>query len=344
MSNRIYRQHGRPQSAERLTFKYPIPPDKLKLFSKHGYVERPKTAAVDYLEHMLTKTSLTTQKASHENIEEIGRNVYERKVLRFQKEKELAVQNAISETTKQLLQQFDKELRSKLQNAYNEKERALENQLTYYENLAGSTKTNRDLLENERKHQLIEKMNKEKEDALKQQWELAEKLKAEAIEVALTEQHKKLRSIAVIEREDAVAQALRVAKKQSTTKVEKEVTDTQSYCKKITDEMLEKQKRLHQVEIRHLNERIAQLTQESRRFHHNEKTAQKDYVDIESDYSKFLDLTETTPCHSDYLITPRKHLHGIGTGRLSKETQTNLIALEQDTRTVQTDIQICAIR
>jgi len=50
---------------------YPEQPDKLRMFSKYGYVSRPKTSAVRYLEHMLTKTTLTTQKAVHYNIEGI---------------------------------------------------------------------------------------------------------------------------------------------------------------------------------------------------------------------------------------------------------------------------------
>ena len=53
-------------------YSYPTQPAKLKLFSKYGYVSRPKTGAVRYLEHMLTKTTLTTQKAVHSNIEGKG--------------------------------------------------------------------------------------------------------------------------------------------------------------------------------------------------------------------------------------------------------------------------------
>lgn len=56
-----------------------------------------------------------------------------------------------------------------------DKEKALKNQCDYYEEMAGRTAINRDLLENERKHQLINKMTNEKEEALKKQWELAEK-------------------------------------------------------------------------------------------------------------------------------------------------------------------------
>ena len=52
-----------------LKFVYPVQPNKLQLFTKYGFVDRPKTSAVRYLEHMLTKTTLTTQKAVHSNIE-----------------------------------------------------------------------------------------------------------------------------------------------------------------------------------------------------------------------------------------------------------------------------------
>ena len=48
---------------------YPSSPDKLKIFTKHGLLSRSKTPAVRYLEHMLTKTTLTTQKVSHSNVE-----------------------------------------------------------------------------------------------------------------------------------------------------------------------------------------------------------------------------------------------------------------------------------
>lgn len=50
-------------------YTYPNPPSKLELFSTYGYIERPKTAGVDYLEHMLSKTSLSTQKLAHSDIQ-----------------------------------------------------------------------------------------------------------------------------------------------------------------------------------------------------------------------------------------------------------------------------------
>lgn len=81
------------------------------------------------------------------------------------------------------------------------------------------------------------------------------RIKAEAIESALVEQHKRLRTSSAIEREEAIAQALRVAKGQASTKTKAQVADAQYECQNIAEKMLEQQRQLHKAEIRHLNER-----------------------------------------------------------------------------------------
>ena len=59
----------------KLEYIYPKSPDQLKLFTKHGFVRGPKTVAVRYLEDMLTKTSLTTKKVTHDSIESKNGNI-----------------------------------------------------------------------------------------------------------------------------------------------------------------------------------------------------------------------------------------------------------------------------
>uniref|UniRef100_H2ZF37 Uncharacterized protein n=1 Tax=Ciona savignyi TaxID=51511 RepID=H2ZF37_CIOSA len=103
---------------------YPVPPNKTDLFTKYRYIERPRTAAVSYLDHILAKTSLTTQKATHANIESVGHQIYEAKVLKFQQEKADAVVNAVLETKTKTQQEADKVLAKALDKARIEKQAA----------------------------------------------------------------------------------------------------------------------------------------------------------------------------------------------------------------------------
>ena len=56
-----------------------------------------------------------------------------------------------------------------------EREAMLMNQKNYYEELARRTKTGRDKMEEERMNKLISMKQKEKKEALEEQWKLAEK-------------------------------------------------------------------------------------------------------------------------------------------------------------------------
>jgi len=67
------------------------------------------------------------------------------------------------------------EIVGKLALAEKEKRCALKSQKNYYEQLASRIKMTRDKFEAEQKAQLINKMLKEKEDALEKQWQLSEK-------------------------------------------------------------------------------------------------------------------------------------------------------------------------
>jgi len=81
------------------------------------------------------------------------------------------------------------------------------------------------------------------------------RLKKEAIERVLKEQHKRLRASAALEREKAIAAALSVAREQFAKKLELEIEATRERCKQISDEVMEKTEKLHQIEIQRLNER-----------------------------------------------------------------------------------------
>ena len=81
------------------------------------------------------------------------------------------------------------------------------------------------------------------------------RLKKEAIERVLKEQHKRLRASAALEREKAIASALSVAREKFAQKLEKEIEATREDCEQISQKMMKEAEKLHQIEIQRLNER-----------------------------------------------------------------------------------------
>lgn len=82
----------------------------------------------------------------------------------------------------------------------------------YYERLAARIERQRDEAEEERIRELTKKMEREKEKALSDQWEECERIKKEAIEEACIALTKKLRNEFVLEKEKAIAEALKIQK------------------------------------------------------------------------------------------------------------------------------------
>lgn len=84
--------------------------------------------------------------------------------------------------------------------------------IKYYERLAARIERQRDEAEEERIRELTKKMEREKEKALSDQWEECERIKKEAIEEACIALTKKLRNEFVLEKEKAIAEALKIQK------------------------------------------------------------------------------------------------------------------------------------
>ena len=78
--------------------------------------------------------------------------------------------------------------------------------------MAARISEQRDRAEEERMKELRRKVDIEKQDALQHQWEECERLKAIAIEEACVALHKQLRKEFAIEREQAIAEALKKAR------------------------------------------------------------------------------------------------------------------------------------
>ena len=84
--------------------------------------------------------------------------------------------------------------------------------MKYYERKAERIELQRNELEAERFRELTKKLENEKQAALEEQWEECERLKEVAIEEAKIELTKQLRRDFVLEKEQAVAMALKKQK------------------------------------------------------------------------------------------------------------------------------------
>ena len=82
----------------------------------------------------------------------------------------------------------------------------------FYEKLAQRIEEQRNQYEAEKERELLKKFLKEKEAALEKQWQECEKLKEEAVAMACEALTRKLRAEFLIEKEQAVTEALRIAK------------------------------------------------------------------------------------------------------------------------------------
>nr|XP_039250545.1 centrosomal protein of 112 kDa-like [Styela clava] len=322
-------------------YTYPGSPDTLKIFTEHGLLERPKTHAVDFLSYMLSKTSLETQKITHSQIQDAGEKLYQKKIDKFDQEKKQAVLEAVHETQRLADENLKKELALASEKAEIEKEDAVEALKHYNERVAARTDRNRGKIEQEREEKLILRLNEEKKKALAEQWKLAEKLKAEAIERVLTEQRRSLRAEAALQREKAIADALRIAREKFKNKLNDEVEKTKRFCEKIMQDEIRKIQDLHQVEVIKLRERIAAVERQLEVQMDKMRRAQRDYWEMENEYCNFLDYTsKVDECPSGFLIAPKKRQHGKGDSNRDQNVQTRLISLDQGTKTVQTDLQI----
>lgn len=82
----------------------------------------------------------------------------------------------------------------------------------YYEKLAERVAEVRNEAEEERAKELVKKLHKEQEAALREQWEQCQALQREAVEAARAAVRKQIREELAMEKERAIAEALRIAR------------------------------------------------------------------------------------------------------------------------------------
>ncbi|PIK62941.1 hypothetical protein BSL78_00068 [Apostichopus japonicus] len=262
--------------------------------------------SLELLERILTRTTLSTRRIGHADIEEVGGKVFEEANERARLEKENAVKRAITETQANADKRLKEELEKAHRSAEDEKRKALEESRRNAEETALRVKKARDQLERERLSKLSWKLTKEKEDALKAQWEECVRLKKEAVVKAIAETTRRLKNEFALEKELALAKALKIARENFKRKLEETIKKTIEECERKAAEEAERVARLHKSEV----DRLEGIIEDIQRVNRDEVAARElvqiEFRDIQRDYKRFLDYTDGK-YHSDYMMRLRKH-------------------------------------
>ncbi|XP_061194368.1 calponin homology domain-containing protein DDB_G0272472-like isoform X2 [Saccostrea echinata] len=219
------------------------------------------------------------------------------------RELEEAVEKAEARATKELKAAL-KWLRNEKDE---EKKRALQKQKEYYERLAARVEKQRDEAEEERIRELTKKLEREKEKALEEQWDECERIKKEAIEEACIALTKKLRNEFVLEKEKAIADALKIQKEKFLKREQESIERTRQECEEKARLEAERVARLHQQEIEKWNKRYLDMEKRYKQEKDRRRAVTSDFKELQDDYRRFMNYTDGK-FHSDYMM----HLRHLG--------------------------------
>ncbi|XP_060567971.1 trichohyalin-like isoform X2 [Ruditapes philippinarum] len=256
------------------------------------------------LERMLNKTTLSTQRVAHSNIVELGAHMVSSKAGDFQEEHEKELQQAVDESEERATRELKAALKRLREDKDHEKSTALRNQKEYYEKIQRRVEEQRNRAEEERDRENTKKFIQEKEEALAQQWEECERLKEEAVALACEKLTHKLKLEFAYEKEQAVAEALRIAKEKYLIRERNTIEKTRRECEEAARQEAERVAKLHQQDIDRCNERYNLLERKWLREIDCRKNVEQDFRELQDDYRRFMDYTDGM-FHSDYLMQLR---------------------------------------
>nr|XP_054771235.1 inner centromere protein-like [Lytechinus pictus] len=267
---------------------------------------RKKQNPRELLEQMLERTTLTTRRIAHDNVEDVGGAAYGRAHEAWRLDKEESIRKAVQETEKRAARILKETLEKAMKKAEEEKRKALEEARLEAEATAERVRIAQDQLEAERIAKLTWAFKKEKEEALRKQWEECERIRIKAVEDAIAETTRKLRMQFLVAKEFAVARALKIARFHFAHRLKKAIEATKEECNRLAAEEAARVAKLHREETMRLNKIIHETERELRDEMQARDWVQTDFKDIQNDYRRFLDYTDGK-YHSDYMLRLRKH-------------------------------------
>ncbi|KAL4220445.1 hypothetical protein ACF0H5_020847 [Mactra antiquata] len=234
----------------------------------------------------------------------VGGQMVSTKAGDFQEEHERELQQAVDEAEERATRELKAALKRLKEDKDQEKQKALKNQKEYYEKIQRRVEEQRNRAEEERERELTKKFLQEKEEALNKQWIECEKLKEEAIAIACEKLTRKLRYEFSIEKEQAIAEALRIAKEKYLIRERQVIEKTIRECEEKARLEAERVAKLHQQDIDRCNERYNLLERKWLREIDCRKNVEQDFRELQDDYRRFMDYTDGM-FHSDYLMQLR---------------------------------------
>ncbi|XP_071164668.1 uncharacterized protein [Mytilus edulis] len=279
------------------------------------------------LERMLNKTTLSTQRVQHNNVIDLGNRMLLVKDDDSKERQEKLLSHVLDEAEARHTRELRAALKRLRDQKDEEKKRAVERERNYYEKKAERIETQRNELEAERFRELTKKLEKEKQAALAEQWEYCERLKEEAIVEAKIELTKQLRKEFTVEKEQAIAEALKKQKEKLLTKEKENIEKTIKECEEKARKEAERVAKLHQKEIDRLNDRYNALERKYQIEYSHRHRVEEDFRCLQDDYKRFLDHTDGK-FHSDYLMRLRYTGLRLANKRISDVTYEDVYQLK----------------
>ncbi|XP_025079010.1 uncharacterized abhydrolase domain-containing protein DDB_G0269086-like [Pomacea canaliculata] len=259
---------------------------------------------LETLERMLQKTTLTTQRLTHSNIIEIGSKLLSHTTHDDVDDREKAIREAVEEAESRAARVLRAALSQLRHEKDQERQRSLEKQKLYYEKLAERVAEVRNEAEEERAKELVKKLHKEQEAALREQWEHCQELQREAVEAARAAVRKQIREELAMEKERAIAEALRIAREGFKKREQEVISKTKYECEELARVEAERVAKVHQAEVDRLSHRYEVLNKKYQKELSHKQRVEEDFMALQDDYRRFMDYTDGR-YHSDYMMRLR---------------------------------------
>ncbi|CAH1781842.1 unnamed protein product [Owenia fusiformis] len=281
---------------------------------------------LELLERALNKTTLTTQRARHGHIIDIGNDVEKHVTDTQQSRLQCAVNLAVQEAEERAAREMHAALRRMRHNMNDEKRRALDKQKHYYETMADRLAKQRDALEEEKLKERTKLLQHDKEMSMRKQWEECQRIKQLAVTEACENLSRKMRNEFAFEKETAIAEALGQARDNFQDRQREAIERTKRECDRIAADERAKLEKQHRTEIDMLNQKYKSLQQKYFKDVQYIQKIEGDFKNLQEDYKRFLDYTDGQ-FHSDYLMVLRDHGQRIDTKKQAMAIHENVKSL-----------------
>ncbi|KAK3597339.1 hypothetical protein CHS0354_034581 [Potamilus streckersoni] len=285
----------------------------------------------DTLERILNKTTLTTQRISHDRIIEVGGHLLSSKTDDYKEEQKRELHDALAAMEARATRELKAALKRLTQEKYEEKTKALQNLKEYYEKREKRIEEQRDKAEEERMREVLKKFEKEKAAALATQREELECQKEIAVEEACKALSIRLHKEFLCEKEKAVMEALRIAEEKFKIREKEAMERVRRECEEVAKKEAERVAKLHEKHVEQLNQKYNVLEQKYMRELDHKKRVEQDFRELQDDYRRFMDYTDGK-FHSDYLMRLRHLGRRLAEKQISEVTYEDIIKLPTDFR------------